>query len=31
VSGDHQELMVVFDMFDKFDPVKNYTVPLLED
>jgi len=31
VEGDQKELAVIFDMFDKFDPTKNYVVPPLED
>lgn len=31
VSGDIKELAAVFDMFDVFNPVKNYTIPPLED
>ena len=31
VEGDQKELAVIFDMFDKFDPTKNYIVPPLED
>ena len=31
VEGDQKELAVIFDMFDKFDPAKNYKVPPIED
>lgn len=31
VEGDPKELLVIFDMFDKFDPAKNYKVPPLEN
>ncbi len=31
VEGDSKELAVIFDMFDKFIPTKNYVVPPLED
>ena len=31
VEGDQKELALVFDMFDKFDPTKNYLVPPLEN
>ena len=31
VEGNQKELAVIFDMFDKFDPTKNYLVPPLED
>ena len=31
VEGDQKELALIFDMFDKFDPTKNYLVPPLEN
>ena len=31
ISGNQNEVMALFDMFDKFQPTKNYTIPPLED
>jgi alkyl sulfatase BDS1-like metallo-beta-lactamase superfamily hydrolase len=31
VKGNQKELVQIFDMFDKFDPQKNYVVPPLKD
>jgi len=31
LTGDKDEIMQIFDMFDKFKPSRNYTVPPLED
>jgi len=31
LTGDRSEVMKIFDMFDKFNPTKNYMVPPLED
>jgi alkyl sulfatase BDS1-like metallo-beta-lactamase superfamily hydrolase len=31
LTGDKGEVTKIFDMFDKFNPTKNYTVPPLED
>ena len=31
VEGNQKELAVVFDMFDKFEPTKNYLVLPIED
>ncbi len=31
LTGDRGEVTKIFDMFDKFNPTKNYTVPPLED
>jgi len=31
ITGDQTEIMALFDMFDKFQPTKNYTIPPLED
>jgi len=31
LSGDKGEVTQIFDMFDKFNPTKNYTVPPIED
>ncbi len=31
VSGDKKELLAIFEMFDKFVPVKNYKIPPLEE
>jgi len=31
LKGDKGEIAQIFDMFDKFNPTKNYTVPPLED
>jgi alkyl sulfatase BDS1-like metallo-beta-lactamase superfamily hydrolase len=31
LTGDKGEVTKIFDMFDKFNPTKNYTIPPLED
>jgi len=31
VEGEQKEVEVIFDMFDKFNPEKNYMVPPIED
>jgi len=31
VEGEQKEVVVIFDMFDKFQPTKNYMVPPIED
>jgi hypothetical protein len=31
LTGDKGEVTKIFDMFDKFNPTKNYMVPPLED
>jgi len=31
VEGEQKEVVVIFDMFDKFNPEKNYMVPPIED
>jgi len=31
LTGDQGEITQIFDMFDKFNPAKNYTIPPLED
>ncbi len=31
ITGNKREIIEIFDMFDKFKPTKNYTVPPLED
>ena len=31
LTGDRSEVTKIFDMFDKFNPTKNYMVPPLED
>jgi len=31
LNGDKKELELIFDMFDKFVPTKNYTIPPIED
>ena len=29
-KGSLEELKAVIDLFDKFDPTKNYTIPMME-
>jgi hypothetical protein len=31
VEGEQKEALAIFDMFDKFNPEKNYMVPPIED